>query len=98
MDGLILRKGGENVTPEVNQQVDIIDVLDEICMVTIKPKGKYLWLKLTRQDGYFIEAVVSDEADSFPVDATAEDGYYYMKVTDVLAIDSEGETYILNIE
>ena len=97
-DAMMLRKGGgENVTPEVNQQVDIIDVLDEICMVTQKPKGKYLWLKFTNEDGAFIEAVVSDEADSFPVDATDEAGYYYMKVTDVLGIDRTGETFIFTI-
>ena len=30
-DALMLRKGGgENVTPEVEQQVDILDVLDEL--------------------------------------------------------------------
>ena len=98
-DALMLRKGGgENVTPEVEQQVDILDVLDELCMVTTKPKGKHLWLKLTKEDGNFIEAVVSDEADSFPVDATDETGYYYMKVTDVLGIDSAGETFIFNLE
>ena len=99
-DALMLRKGGggENVTPEVEQQVDILDVLDELCMVTTKPKGKYLWLKLTKEDGDFIEAVVSDEADSFPVDATDENGYYYMQVTNVLGIDSSGETFILNLE
>lgn len=97
-DALMLRKGGENVTPEVEQQVDIIDVLDELCMVSVKPKGKYLWLKLTKEDGNFIEAVVSDEADSFPVDDTDEDGYYFMRVTDVLGIDSSGETFIFNLE
>lgn len=97
-DALMLRKGGENVTPEVEQQVDILDVLDELCMVSTKPKGKYLWLKLTKEDGDFIEAVVSDEADSFPVDETDEEGYYYMQVTDVLGIDSSGETFIFNLE
>ena len=95
MDGLILRKGGENVTPEVNQQIDILDAFETLCMITGKPKGKYLWLKLSRANGYFLEACVSDVETEYPDNAVGEDGYYYMRVTDVLGKDSTG-TFIFS--
>ena len=95
MDGLILRKGGENVTPEVNQQVDILDALDVLSMVVKKPKGKYLWLKCAR-NGSFLEACVSDVETEYPNNAYADDGYYYMRVTEVLGKDGNG-TFIFSV-
>lgn len=95
-DALMLRKGGENVKAEVEQQVGIIDALEALAMITGKPKGKYLWLKLQADNDAFMEACVSDEATTYPDNAVADDGYYYMRVTEVLGTDKNG-TFIFSL-
>lgn len=94
MDGMILRNG-ENVTPEVREQNPLVDALARLCVIG-RVGGKYLWAKLTEQDGNLLELLVSSNENAYS-EGTGADGYYYMRVYHVLGIDSKGDTFVMEL-
>lgn len=88
-----------NVQDIINEQADLIQQLKEIILIKAGRdiQTKYLWVKFDVQDGEVIEIVGSIEETAHPDKSTAEDGYYYQRITDIVMTDSNNDTYILEI-
>ena len=88
--------GGENVTAEVTTQTPLIEQIALLALCNGRPKGKYVWLKMTSADGDIDEVLVSNKETTYP-DGLGSDGYYYMRITHALGIDENGDTFTIEI-
>lgn len=88
-----------NAQAVIKEQADLIQQLKELTLTKAgrNIQTKYLWAKFDSQDGDLVEVVGSNKETAYPDKSTAEDGYYYQRITDVVMVDSNDDTYILSI-
>ncbi len=90
-----MRKGGENVTPEVRIQTPIVEEIALLTGIACRPKATYLWAKFTSKNGGFIELVTSSDENAY-TEGVGEDGYYYQRIVYIVGADNVG-TYLLEL-
>lgn len=95
--GVLMEKTGGNLTEVVDENTSLSNQIASLVCFTGRPEARYFWIKFDEQDGNILEYCLGLSDTEYPERGIGEDGCWYQRVSHVLMLDKNNDTYILEI-